>query len=65
MCLYINFNIIQEKNSKKVTLGSLASGHLLGGSVKTQVYFLIKQETPKYATAIYKKVKVLFVFKVH
>lgn len=56
MCLYINFNIAQEKNSKKVTLGSLASGHLLGGTIKPQkVYFLIKQEIPKYTAAIYQK----------
>lgn len=54
MCLYINFKIAQEQNSKKVTLGSLASGHLLGGSIKPQkVYFLIKQEIPKCTTAIY------------
>lgn len=54
MCLYINFKIAQEKNSKKVTLGSLASGHLLGGSIKPQeVCFLIKQEIPKCTTAIY------------
>lgn len=56
MCLYSNFNIAKEKNSKKVTLGSLASGHLLGSSIKPQkVYFLIKQEIPNYTTAIYQK----------
>lgn len=51
-----NFNITKEKNSKKFTPGNLASGHLLRGSIKPQkVYFLLKQEIPKYTIAIYKK----------
>lgn len=56
MSVYINFNIAQEKSSKKITLGSVANGHLLRGSIKPQkVYFLIKQEILKCTTAIYQK----------